>query len=669
MLELLAIGGHWERVLKIVSRFTQQRIQVSINGQRSYQSLTSKTQGTPAAVSGDILGNVDLGLHSWSVAHFDRIRTWHTNCRMKHPKCNETLSGTRKFDCEDSELPTRYLEIVAGNESCTDQSGLRFVLREACGQRGRYIALSHRWSEASKIAMTTKANYLCRVGKCSHRSPCATWHCGALTELFGDASRFAVNLGINKIWIDSICIIQDDLDDWKVQSVKMAEYYQFAWLTIAATDATLSRDDLRPRNKPKLARLPYRDTKGQQQGYFYLQAVNHKAISSDYHEQVSNSSLLKRGWVCQEWYLSRRILSFSGASGNIFMQCQSEANPKMLTGDQILGSSRLEPYKLSIEKPQRPSSDKAEIFHSWRAVVETYSGLELERINEDRLVALSGLANEYAESLRALVCGHNPPIQVGIVNTASTYSAGIWIDDDIGLLWEQAGSKARLRIPGIPTWSWASIKVLNDREASPQGMKVRWLKYGRVEPICTVESAVMLHVDSSDWLPVYTKPIGTHMDNCYGNDSRFSVLKLRGRLFQVSIDAHFVSDSATTVANLTDDHREFGRELWRSVATYTTPGYAAGWASLEHPEYQDDAACRSAQNIVALFLLKSLSSTPSFGLGNILKRHVIFSVLYLRQVENPVYTPCYERVGVGRLFEPEVEKLFGAAQEESIWLV
>jgi hypothetical protein len=283
------------------------------------------------------------------------------------------------------------------------------------------------------------------------------------------------------------------------------------------------------------------------------------------------------------------------------------------------------------------------------------------------------MANEYGKSLRLFGSDDEMYSHSEAAITSSTYSSGMWLGDGTSLLWEHAGSQGCSRIQGIPTWSWASIKIKimpDGDKSSQQGAKVQWPKDKRsIELVGRVDSAVMLHVDSSNWLPVYNAPLSTHMHYQYGNERRFSVLHMRGRLLQVSIDARFTRHHAAIVAGLTDHGLEFSRENWRNVAAYKTPDIIAGWASLEHPEYQEDAACRSAQNIVALFMTTSSASRPSMGLGTPFKRHAIFEVIYLRQIENLMYAPCYERIGVGRLFEPGVEKLFKATREESIWLV
>ena len=155
------------------------------------------------------------------------------------------------------------------------------------------------------------------------------------TTLFTHAYELSVKLGVKYVWIDSLCIVQDDAEDWKRESAKMADYYQQAWLTVAATR---TRNDgglfgeFETKDLARVTRLPYRDRNGSQKGYFYLQCPGGKAISRDYKNAVSQSELLRRGWVYQEWLLSRRILAF--ADYGLFVQCET-GYPQSLAGDDV----------------------------------------------------------------------------------------------------------------------------------------------------------------------------------------------------------------------------------------------------------------------------------------------------------------------------------------------
>jgi hypothetical protein len=44
-----------------------------------------------------------------------------------------------------------------------------------------------------------------------------------------------VNLGFQYIWIDSLCIVQDDPEDWKRESLSMHEVYKNASCNVSAS--------------------------------------------------------------------------------------------------------------------------------------------------------------------------------------------------------------------------------------------------------------------------------------------------------------------------------------------------------------------------------------------------------------------------------------------------
>jgi len=58
-----------------------------------------------------------------------------------------------------------------------------------------------------------------------------------IPKTFQDAMVVTRSLGLRFLWIDSLCIIQDDLDDWALESSKMCHIYANATLTLAASAA------------------------------------------------------------------------------------------------------------------------------------------------------------------------------------------------------------------------------------------------------------------------------------------------------------------------------------------------------------------------------------------------------------------------------------------------
>jgi Heterokaryon incompatibility protein (HET) len=54
----------------------------------------------------------------------------------------------------------------------------------------------------------------------------------------GDAVRVTKTLGLRYLWIDRLCIVQDDEEDWARESSQMCNIYEGAVLTISADEST-----------------------------------------------------------------------------------------------------------------------------------------------------------------------------------------------------------------------------------------------------------------------------------------------------------------------------------------------------------------------------------------------------------------------------------------------
>jgi heterokaryon incompatibility protein (HET) len=114
------------------------------------------------------------------------------------------------YHLDDVPLPSRCLEIIR----CTDSGDFRFRLRETARQRGKYIILSHRWVPDTERVRTLKVNLEHRLGF-RDGVPADEPPLGpeGLTSVFLDAAILSWQLGVPYIWIDSLCIVQDDGND------------------------------------------------------------------------------------------------------------------------------------------------------------------------------------------------------------------------------------------------------------------------------------------------------------------------------------------------------------------------------------------------------------------------------------------------------------------------
>lgn len=113
---------------------------------------------------------------------------------------------------------------------CGDD-GLRLIDTCLEAPSGRYIAVSHCWGQHLPFRTTTAS--------LSQLQRHVLWD--ELPWVFRDAITTAHQLGVQYIWIDSLCIIQDDRRDWARNSYMMGDVYRNALLTIGVVMSPDSR--------------------------------------------------------------------------------------------------------------------------------------------------------------------------------------------------------------------------------------------------------------------------------------------------------------------------------------------------------------------------------------------------------------------------------------------
>lgn len=139
----------------------------------------------------------------------------HVNvCLGDHQKCSKAIASL---------LPSRILSLRS-----TSSGALEVLLVETQpGQKGVYACLSHRWG-GSEAGRATRSSYPAMLER-------VEWQ--TIPRTFQDSLRFLLALGIENVWIDYYCIIQDDPLDWQNQAAQMASIYQNSYITLAATSS------------------------------------------------------------------------------------------------------------------------------------------------------------------------------------------------------------------------------------------------------------------------------------------------------------------------------------------------------------------------------------------------------------------------------------------------
>ena len=106
------------------------------------------------------------------------------------------------------------------------------LIDDTSGVPDPYLALSHCWGGLIPYrALQSNKAELCQ--RIEH---------ACLPRNFQDAFAVARALSYRYIWIDSFCIIQDDMQDWRQQVAVMANVYSEAELTISAARSSSHKE-------------------------------------------------------------------------------------------------------------------------------------------------------------------------------------------------------------------------------------------------------------------------------------------------------------------------------------------------------------------------------------------------------------------------------------------
>jgi hypothetical protein len=80
-----------------------------------------------------------------------------------------------------------------------------------------------------------------------------------LPQTFQDTIMLARSIAIKYVWVDSLCILQDDTKDWESESKAMRNVFQNAALVVAAAGSSDSTQGLFFTNRPHafIIKLPF----------------------------------------------------------------------------------------------------------------------------------------------------------------------------------------------------------------------------------------------------------------------------------------------------------------------------------------------------------------------------------------------------------------------------
>ncbi|KAK0716335.1 heterokaryon incompatibility protein-domain-containing protein [Lasiosphaeris hirsuta] len=319
--------------------------------------------------------------------------------------------------------------------TCSNQD----TTMDASGLRLRLIDLNARCIVDAPKGGARNYQQLTSVGGLSNER-------GDVPKTIRDAMLIAKNLGFEYLWVDAICIKQDDVADQAHQIEQMDKVYGFADLTIVSTglDSDSEVPGLHsPRTTPNQA---------------VCRIDNLELISSlpTLSQALAASVWDHRGWTLQEKALSRRLLIFTPSQA--YWHCNKtvyaedtrlELSRDTRDLDQII--EHYEEYSATLRRIYKPSP-AGHALSRYGSLLRSYVTRNLTN-QGDAVGAFTGVLNSLSSRL-------------------GTHHHGLpTLQFDAAMLWKTDGHFPGRREEAFPSWSWAGWRGGADVEMDEGGLE------------------------------------------------------------------------------------------------------------------------------------------------------------------------------------------------------
>jgi hypothetical protein len=364
---------------------------------------------------------LDVSTCPTSSKSIDIAKQWVQDCLHMHPQCSRA---------DDMPLPTRVVDVGPESEAASPR------LLVTRGRSGKYVTLSHCWGTSYRVTLTK--NNLPKFEEAILLNK--------LPKTFQDAIQLTRLLGVQYLWIDALCIVQDDQNDWKRESAAMCSVFENAIFSISAVVASDSHSGVLHERSPHSVQV---EVNAMQVG------VRQKLDSLP--EAMARSRLETRGWCYQERLLPKGILHVAPAQ--MYWECATHTASETRPSGEPSGQTATSHTSVAKQASCSSRSNPVSFCREWLHLVSVYSARQVTRPS-DRLPAIAGLADKAQKE-----------------NVDSHYLQGLWSYDlHAGLLWKRkllahgklipsrdkyfarssTSSTERPRRPIARSWSWAS---------------------------------------------------------------------------------------------------------------------------------------------------------------------------------------------------------------------
>lgn len=453
----MAVHTEWPNVFEL-------RLHISPSlgglGQREPDVIIQSLEDSSAVWRGRLVGKGQFEIELAS--------KWLHQCETQHDTVKPSGLAQSYWVKKRQKLPSSF--------RCIDVR--RWCLAKP-GQKCRYLALSYVWGQ-KKVFQCTRTN----VSNLEKDHGLALVR-DQLPRTITDAIQLTAAMGEQYLWVDSICIVQDDDKNKQEQLSAMDAIYCVAALTIVSTSGTEASSGLSGLSPGSRTSIQHVEAV---QG---LKLVNSlPKVQKGANHTVWNS----RGWTYQERVLSQRLLFIT--SSQIIFKCPHSTayEDKLSEGIETLNNPVLDKNRTWMDvdhDPDRIELRKKINFISYVNLVEDYTPRKLS-FSADILNAFTGCMSELEFTFRGTFLYGLPDTEL-----------------DSAILWQPHGMIRRridpkTNVPLFPSWSWAGwegpvgyYSKNNARIAS----RVKWLDASSESHLFTTDDyrAPMENVDAEHW--------------------------------------------------------------------------------------------------------------------------------------------------------------------------
>ncbi|KAI1411683.1 HET-domain-containing protein [Hypoxylon sp. FL1857] len=370
------------------------------------------------------------------------------SCQRDHGECRrQAVDSTDQLEPElidPNSIPSRLLQLIMKDSALHVKLIGRdlpsAIQKEAVSRQG-FAVLSYCWGGDQPVKLTRNS-----IGRLGDGIPTSQ-----LPKTLRDAAWLTNEIGLEYLWIDALCIMQDNIEDKIHEIPRMELYYGHSTVTICAASAAkysegflLSREE-NPANY-SIGPIQIR-AKTATGASGYVQAVEE---ADSFNLKRPEEPIALRGWTLQESLLSRRILIF--ATRQLYFTC-TVANASCGGFEPTLKPRVMTSYESRVVGVHTLSGLRIyPIREIWHTIVSEYTSRSLG-VATDKLPAVSAMASSLPQMAKER-------------NQKLVYLAGLMIDVSdtenyywrTELLWIVTRMESARRVPECgPSWSWCSV--------------------------------------------------------------------------------------------------------------------------------------------------------------------------------------------------------------------